>query len=239
MEILNLMRSKTIFRIFILPLLGLGFFTPVQAASVKIMPLGDSITGSPGCWRSVLWNRLQSAGCTAIDFVGSQTGPACPQAYDEGGEGHGGFLVTDVANNNLLPAWLAAANPDIVLMHFGTNDCWNGVSVADILAAYTRLVRQMRNNNPRMKILVAQILPMSPVHAAACVVALNAAIPAWAADLSTTKSPITVVDQWTGFNSAITPTGDTLDGVHPNDTTGTRKVADRWYAALLRCQAPQ
>jgi len=25
------------------------------------MPLGDSITGSPGCWRAKLWTRLQSS----------------------------------------------------------------------------------------------------------------------------------------------------------------------------------
>ena len=24
-------------------------------AKVKVMPLGDSITGSPGCWRAKLW----------------------------------------------------------------------------------------------------------------------------------------------------------------------------------------
>ncbi|MCO6716812.1 cellulose-binding protein, partial [Streptomyces sp. CHB19.2] len=27
------------------------------ATPVRVMPLGDSITGSPGCWRALLWNR--------------------------------------------------------------------------------------------------------------------------------------------------------------------------------------
>jgi len=35
------------------------------ATPVRIMPLGDSITGSPGCWRALLWNRLQSTGYQA------------------------------------------------------------------------------------------------------------------------------------------------------------------------------
>ena len=53
-----------------------GFLSPMQkvhAASspVRIMPLGDSITGGPGCWRAVLWDNLQSAGYTNIDFVGT------------------------------------------------------------------------------------------------------------------------------------------------------------------------
>jgi lysophospholipase L1-like esterase len=59
------------------------------------------------------------------------------------------------------------------------------------------------------------------------VVALNAAIPAWAAATRTAASPVTVVDQWTGFDTAA----DTGDGVHPNDS-GNRKIADRWYPAL-------
>jgi hypothetical protein len=29
-------------------------------ATTKIMALGDSITGTPGCWRAILYNRLWS-----------------------------------------------------------------------------------------------------------------------------------------------------------------------------------
>ena len=43
--------------------------TPANA--VRIMPLGDSITGSPGCWRALLWQDLTDAGYTNIDFVGT------------------------------------------------------------------------------------------------------------------------------------------------------------------------
>jgi len=46
------------------------------ATPVRIMPLGDSITGSPGCWRALLWNRLQSTGFTDSDFVGTLPVPA-------------------------------------------------------------------------------------------------------------------------------------------------------------------
>ena len=53
-------------------LLALGLLAtataPTQAAGpVRIMPLGDSITGSPGCWRALLWNQLQAAGFTDKD----------------------------------------------------------------------------------------------------------------------------------------------------------------------------
>jgi lysophospholipase L1-like esterase len=203
---------------------------PAQAAAVRIMPLGDSITGSPGCWRQLLWTRLQNTGFTNIDMVGTLPPQGCGVPYDGENEGHGGFLATNVAAQNQLPGWLAATHPDVVLMHFGTNDVWNNIAPATILGAFSTLVDQMRASNPAMKILVAKIIPMNPSNCSDCgqrVINFNAAIPAWAAGKTTAQSPITVVDQWTGFNDAT----DTYDGVHPNDS-GNQKMSDRWYPAL-------
>jgi lysophospholipase L1-like esterase len=220
---------------------ALGFITmgPVrdaQAAAVRIMQLGDSITGSPGCWRALLWNRLQNNGFTNIDFVGTLPPQGCGVPYDGDNEGHGGALVTSVADQDQLPGWLSATHPDIVMMHFGTNDVWSGRDPATILAAYSKLVDQMRAGNPDMKILVAQIIPLNPSGCADCpnrAVALNNAIPGWAAGKTTAQSPIVVVDQWTGFNTAT----DTGDGVHPNDS-GNQKMSDRWYPAVAALLSP-
>lgn len=202
----------------------------VAAAPVRVMPLGDSITGSPGCWRALLWNQLQSTGHTNIDFVGTLPPQGCAVSHDGDNEGHGGALVTNVADQNQLPDWLSATRPDIVLMHFGTNDVWSNRATSTILAAYSKLVDQMRASNPNMKVLVAQIIPMDPSTCPECaqrVVALNSAIPAWASSKSTAQSPVVVVDQWTGFSTAT----DTYDGVHPNGS-GDQKMSDRWYPAL-------
>jgi lysophospholipase L1-like esterase len=205
-------------------------------APVRIMPLGDSITAGPGCWRAILWHELQTNGYTNVHFVGSVPDGGCNYGYtyDGDNEGHSGLAATALASQNLLPGWLAAASPDIVLMHLGTNDMWgNFIPTSSILAAYTTLVGQMRANNPNMKILVAQIIPMNPPSCSACaaeVVALDNAIPGWAAGLTTAQSPIIVVDQWTGFDSATDTVGD---GVHPNDA-GFRKMADRWYPPLAQ-----
>lgn len=201
-----------------------------SAAPVRIMPLGDSITGSPGCWRALLWNRLQSAGYTDIDFVGTLSHQGCAQAHDGDNEGHGGELVTNAADQNLLPGRLAATLPDIVVMHFGTNDVWSSIAPDRILAAYTKLVEQMRASNPDMKVLVAQLIPMNPSGCTGCaqrVVDFNARIPEWARATSTSGSPVAVVDQWTGFDTAA----DTYDGVHPS-ASGDEKIAARWYPAL-------
>ncbi|MEV6802948.1 cellulose binding domain-containing protein [Micromonospora rifamycinica] len=204
------------------------------AAPIRIMPLGDSITAGPGCWRALLWNQLQTTGYSNIDFVGSASdGGSCNYgfSYDADHEGHGGFSAVGIANNNQLPPWLSAARPDVVVMHLGTNDLWGGWQSMDtILAAFTKLVGQMRANNPSMKIIVSQIIPHHGCTTCpADTITLNNRIPGWAAGLTTTQSPIVVVDQWTGFDA----TTDTGDGVHPNDS-GFRKMANRFHPALAR-----
>jgi len=224
----------TVLTLLVGPVVTVPVLVPIgasaAAAPVRIMPLGDSITGSPGCWRAILWNRLQNTGYTNIDFVGTLGPQGCGQPYDGDNEGHGGALVTTVADQNQLPGWLAVTRPDVVMMHFGTNDVWSNRPTSTILAAYSKLVDQMRASNPAMRILVAQIIPMAPSTCSECgqrVVALNDAIPGWAASKSTAQSPIVVVDQWTGFSTST----DTYDGVHPN-ASGDQKMSDRWYPAL-------
>jgi cellulase/cellobiase CelA1 len=88
----------------------------------------------------------------------------------------------------------------------------------------------MRVENPSVKIIVAQIIPMSAAACVTCpadIVEFNSALPAWAATLTTAQSPIVLVDQWTGYDAVA----DSVDGVHPNNT-GFQKMADRWYPAL-------
>ncbi len=214
---------------------------PIQAGAAagptRIMALGDSITGSPGCWRALLWKHLQDTGHTDVDFVGTLPAPGCGFTYDGENEGHGGFLATGIVRDGQLPGWLSATRPDIVLMHLGTNDVWSNIPAATILDAYTTLLGQMRASNPAMKVIVAKIIPMNPSNCAACgqrVVDLNNAIPGWVQAHSTAASPITVVDQWTGFDTAA----DTADGVHPNSTTGIQKMEARWFPALVAALPP-
>ncbi|WP_026065882.1 SGNH/GDSL hydrolase family protein [Actinoalloteichus spitiensis] len=227
-------RLTAVLAVLITALVG----SPVAAAAppvlgpepVRVMPLGDSITGSPGCWRALLWRDLQDSGHTDVDFVGTRAPQGCGFPHDGDHEGHGGALVTEVARQHLLPSWLAATDPDIVLMHFGTNDVWSARSTEDVLDAYDVLLDQMRAANPRIRLIVAQILPMDAPNCPECaqrVVDLNAAVPAWAAERSTPGSPVLVADHWTGFDTDL----HTYDGVHPN-AEGDRRMADTWYAAL-------
>ncbi|HEV7608027.1 MAG TPA: GDSL-type esterase/lipase family protein [Steroidobacteraceae bacterium] len=217
----------------LLTLLALGAGSRAVAQTpVRIMPLGDSITAAPGCWRAYLWTRLQSAGFNNIDFVGtSPDRSGCGFTFDMEHEGHSGFSITSIADQNLLPAWLSATSPNIVIVHLGTNDMWGGgILLQTKLTAYTKLIGQMRAQNANMKIIVAQIIPMDPPTCGNCnadVIAFNNALPGWAAGLTTSQSPITLVDQFTGFDVGA----DSFDRVHPV-TSGFIKMSDRFFPAV-------
>jgi hypothetical protein len=67
---------------------------------VRIMPLGDSITAGPGCWRAMLWNRLQTTGYTDIDFVGGVSdGGGCNPGYTASP-----YALTNETYNNVVGA---------------------------------------------------------------------------------------------------------------------------------------
>ena len=215
----------------------------------KIMPLGDSTTAVV-CYRAKLWQKLQTAGKTNIDFVGTEKSVGCsdgvPTTFDPDNEGHSCYIVSNIINLGMKPSctgldymsdstdlarWFDNQMPDIVLMHFGTNDVWNGYGPTQILAAYKAILDKLRTRNANVKLFVAQIIPLAPDTSKdfdALVKALNSAIPQWASDNSTTASPIVVVDQFTGYVVATDSQGD---HVHPNPT-GSDKIAQKWFDAI-------
>jgi lysophospholipase L1-like esterase len=125
------------------------------------VPLGDSITEIT-CWRSLVWNDLVAAGVSdKIEFVGSMTdntqnckSNATDGKFDLHHEGHSGYLAINIANTNLV-GWLSTTKPDIIMFMLGTNDVAQGHNTADILAAYTKMVTEMRASNPNVKIIVS------------------------------------------------------------------------------------
>jgi lysophospholipase L1-like esterase len=218
---------------------------------LRIVAVGDSITQST-CWRALLWQHLNQDFPSRFDFVGSHPGADCmPADYDRDSEGYATSLVTEVVagvtnRRTCTPACpslddlkqrFAAAPADVALLHYGTNDVWNGIATESIVNAYTAVVGALRDANPKIVVLVAQIIPMNVTDltcanctCAGCVTAvpeLNARIVTWASANSTSTSPIRVVDQYTGYDAVQ----NNREGVHPNPS-GEAKIADKWYAAL-------
>lgn len=130
-----------------------------QDVKLRYMPFGDSITEII-CWRSKLWNKLQTTEWASVDFVGSGRGENnCRDTkYDRDNEGHSGFLAINIANQKQLVGWLQKNPADVITMHLGTNDIvQQNKAVTDIIAAFTTLVKQMREHNPKIKIVVCSM----------------------------------------------------------------------------------
>jgi lysophospholipase L1-like esterase len=128
-------------------------------ATIRYMPFGDSITEIV-CWRAKLWEKFQATEWATVNFVGSgKTENNCKDTkYDRDNEGHSGFLAIDIANKNQLDGWLKTNPADVITMHLGTNDIvQQNKAVADIIAAFTKLVATMRTSNSKMKIVVRSI----------------------------------------------------------------------------------
>ena len=216
------------------------------------MPLGDSITEDT-CYPQVLDEQLKAGNHTNFQFVGTETsnqscGSGAPSSVKD--EGHGGYGVTYLPANSSrgacaktsgcgsyaeLQTWAAEA-PDIVLMHYGTNDIWDGEKIADILSAYVSVIAEFRKKNPNVIFFVSKIIKLSPSGCGSCltnVAALAAALtPAWASTNSTASSPIYIIDHYDcGYDPTDIPT-ETTDGVHPT-LVGATKMATTSYNAIV------
>ena len=207
-------------------------FAPAVTASVRIMPLGDSITQGDdrhNSYRRPLWQKLRQASFD-VDFVGTfntQFGGGRPPMPDfdldhQGEWGREAFAVLPK-----VQGYAEAVKPDIVLLHLGTNDIRSTRStVAETLVTLSEIIDVLRRVNPSVTILLASIIPAGDLHAAN-LQALAAEIPALAIRKTTAASKVVLVDQNTGFDGKL----DTYDGVHPNEG-GEEKMAQKWFAAL-------
>jgi len=220
--------------------------------TLKIISVGDSITRAT-CWRAKLWQILNTSHGGHFDLVGTlKSDNGCNvSGYDQDNQGYSSSLLTEVVAgvtnartcdpscptlNDFATAFMTT-KPDVALIHYGTNDVWNGKATSDITAGYGQLVDKLRAANPNVKVFVAKIIPMnvtdSTCGGCSCsgcptaIPALNSAIDAWVATKTSADSPVVAVDQFTGFDA----TADTRDGVHPNDS-GSAKMAAKWAAAL-------
>lgn len=198
-----------------------------SSATVKIMPLGDSITESSkghNSYRYYLWHLLIDSGFH-VDFVGSKHGvgggPAADSDFDMDHEGHAGWRTDEILNH--IQEWAAAASPDVVLLHIGTNDVCQRRSVASTVNNISGIIDALRTVNPHVRILLAELINSSNCPPGA----LNASVPALVADKNRQESPITLVDQFSGFDPATM----TDDGTHPN-AAGDSRMAARWFDQL-------
>lgn len=162
---------------------------PSQAASLNIMPLGDSITfgvGSEatGGYRQYLFNNL--SGANTVDMVGTLADPGSA-SFDNDHFGISGieaddanaasdssgliFQLKDGGTGVLQQLNTAGTTPDVILLHIGTNsrstDITKVTRSAREEAAISKLTRLVTYLDAELdaigatntKIVVAQIIP--------------------------------------------------------------------------------
>ncbi len=196
--------------------------TPSSKVTVKVMPLGDSITDGitvQGAYRTKLWKNITGNGLT-VDFVGSLSGGPS-ELGDKDHEGHSGWRIDQISNN--INSWMDKYKPQIVLLHIGTNDISQKYDLGNAPARLGELIDKICNKLPTGgKLYVASIIPISYAD----VKSYNSQIAGIVQNKANQGKPVYLVDMY----SSLT-TNDLGDGVHPN-ANGYNKMADVWFNAI-------
>jgi lysophospholipase L1-like esterase len=201
--------------------------TAPSARALRIMPIGDSITRgpieTPHSYRVELAARLAAAGMAA-DFVGSQhsgTGP------DVDHEGHSHWTIGMITEK--IDGWLAAYEPDVILLHIGTNDMPDQVHADAAPALLTTLLQHIAVDRPTAQVFVAQIIASKTVDRNLRTDIYNTQV---AGIVAAAGSQFHLVDQRDVGGLDTGPGAlDLRDNLHPN-TFGYAKMAFNWYHAL-------
>lgn len=213
---------------------GLLAFTPVNSAFaqvIKIMPLGDSITrgvtgSNPvGGYRDDLANLLTNA-LINFDFVGSQNDGT---GFDADHEGHNGLRADSMVTK--IDAWIAAANPDIVILHIGTNDISADRSGPDIITDIGTIVDKIVAHNSSTKIYLSTLIPRRDAQDPATT-ALNASIENLVSQKANVGVQIFLADPNSVFKANPNWQNDYMfDDLHPNNI-GYAIMAQVYFDAI-------
>ena len=205
----------------LLLLLLLVFPSVSKSEGIRILCLGDSITAGSNSenYRPFLAKKLADAGIAA-EFVGPNK--------DKGGLAHAGYggksaeavLAADRKFHGRFPA-------DMILIHSGHNHKAEEKPIPGIITAIEAMIAQAREDNPKVKVLLAKVITSGKLPKYSYIPELNREI----GDLGK-KLQVTVVDQAEGFDwkaDAI------ADHVHPN-AAGAEKMAAKWFDAIKALQ---
>ena len=249
------MREKLRFRVTLLSVLFFHLvLVSVVDATIRIMPVGDSITMgvSSGVvpddsdyylsYRKALWDNLVAAGYD-IDFVGSLNSGAAVFGASEPAdhEGQPGWRDDEILNGRAsepekgkLMEWLITYQPDIVLLHIGTNglepssvDVEGILDVIDLYSVDVWVVLARIINQ-------SCITDIPPCSQSLTATVFNNNITAMAQNrIDNLGDKITIVDMenGAGIEYDIFPAGDMWNNLHPYES-GFSKMADLWFTAL-------
>jgi lysophospholipase L1-like esterase len=223
----------------------LTFTAHAQVNTVKIMPMGDSVTArgsSPeSSYRYWLWKDLQNAGFNNFVFLGNQNGvsdgaPAnsWPQErYEGGGPSNDAWTSSDGVN--AAPS-AAKSAPDFLILDLGSNDIIDGIDAATTQANLQTIIEDFAAVNPSIIILLAQPTPFAVDPVATSQQKRmerqqQSKLAGIAARVTKAERRagrrVVLINQFAGYNVRT----DTKDGTHP-DVRGEQKIARKYFTVL-------
>ncbi len=201
-----------------------GGATAAAASTLRVLPLGDSITWGIGSstgnsYRSALYDQLRSEG-HAVDMTGSVRNG---DMADPDNEGHSGWRIDQIAG--ITDYTLARYRPNVVTLEIGTNDLGQQYQVPTAPDRLHALIDQITRDAPDATVLVGSLIVSTSSTEEPLRGPFNAAIPGIVQSEQAAGRHVRYVDM-----SALTPV-DLADALHPNDT-GYRKMADAFNAGI-------
>ena len=204
-------------------LVSMASISVLGAEATTLLPLGDSITQGGKrfiSYRQVLIPDLATKGI-AIKCIGPHKDATSAHAGYGGKNTH--YLAT--ISTKIYRQYPA----DIVMIHSGHNSFSKDQPVAGIIQDTKAIIENMRKINPKVTILLAQVIPSGKLPKYAYIPELNKGLEALSKRLTEERSRIILVNQADGFDWKT----DTVDDkVHPN-SSGAKKMAAKWMSALL------
>jgi lysophospholipase L1-like esterase len=199
-----------------------------QTTSLRILPLGDSITwgyingGGSNGYRERLLADLKSSGYT-VDFVGTQKSGTMADKDNEGYPGYTISQIRGVASKGL------ALRPNVVLLHAGTNDLNRGNPASEPDSEAPKrlglLLDDVLKAVPNAVVIVAKIIPAKRSSLAATIRTFNNALPAVVAERVKKGSKVSIVDM------NVLTTNELSDDLHPS-VAGYSRMGDIWNAGI-------
>jgi K319L-like, PKD domain/GDSL-like Lipase/Acylhydrolase family len=229
--------------------------SPVYAATIQIMPLGDSITAGSSSgvnpdlpendisYRETLHDLLVAAGYD-VAFVGSQTYGSAVFA-DYRNEGHPGYtaaqLIDDGSGGGIY-TWLTDNPANVVLLHIGTNDL-NVLPPADVVTDVSSLLDTIdqwaTDHSVKITVILARIINRQDYLCpnSSTTTTYNDDLNAMAQTRIDSGDRIKVVDMecGAGIDYRLIPDGDMDNLEHPY-STGYDKMAQVWFAGYQAIQ---
>jgi lysophospholipase L1-like esterase len=215
-------------------------WTTPTGRAIRVMPVGDSITGFMGessAGYTTLANRLSP---TQVVSVGGQTGfngvkhngigAWCVDDTNGRCTHTNGYHAGGVIQN--IASWLASYTPDVVVLNIGTNDRfvvddWNDNQIAAGIGQVIDLVRQ---NRPSCWVLVTGLRYLDEVGGYSGNANLNNLIQTTVNQKAAAGAFCSYFDQYAQVNNAC-DFRDCSDYVHPSDQ-GVAKMMNATEAAL-------